>query len=85
MKLSKKEAMEYVINEKRGYVDELVKKIGEENFKTLALIGFIKQGKEKSNKDSWQATKSLEEFLKPYRKKLSIFDKIRYFINSKLV
>jgi len=82
--MTKKEAMEYVLRLQKGYVSDIVAAIGEENFKALSLLGFIKRGKEISNKDSWKATKSLEQFLKPYSEKISFFDKVRYYINSKI-
>jgi hypothetical protein len=82
--MTRKEAIEYLIKQKKGYINDIINVIGKENFNALSLLGFIKRGKEVNNKDSWQITKSAEEFLKPYNKKISFFDKIRYYLNSKL-
>ena len=82
--MTKKEAMEYVLNKQKGYINDIVSVIGDENFRALSLLGFIKRGKEINNKDSWKVTKSLEDFLRPYNEKNSFFDKVRYYINSKL-
>ena len=82
--MNQKDAMEYVLKQKRGYRKDLIDAIGEENFKTLSLLGFIKQGKEFNNKDSWTVAKSLKKFLLPYHQKVSLFDKVRYYINSKI-
>ncbi len=82
--MTKKEAMEYVLHLQKGYVSDIVSVIGEENFKALCLLGFIKRGKEINNKDSCKATKLLKQFLKPYNEKISFFDKVRYYINSKI-
>ena len=82
--MNQKDAMEYVLKQKRGYMQKQIDVIGKANFKTLSLLGFIKQGKEFNNKDSWTVTKSLERFLLPYHQKVSLFDKVRYYINSKI-
>jgi len=82
--MTKKEAMEYILYQQKGYVKDIVQAIGEENFKALCLLGFIKRGKEVNNKDSWKATKFLKQFLEPYNEKISFFDKVRYYINSKI-
>ncbi len=82
--MTKKESMEYIYKLKKGYVEDIISEIGEENFKSLTLLGFIKRGKEISNKDSWQTTNLLEKFISPYKKELSLFDKMRFFINKKI-
>ena len=71
--------MEYIFKNQKGYVSILIEKIGRENFKAMYLLNFIKVKKE-----NWKMTKNLENFMEPYFKKDSFFDKIRFYINSKL-
>jgi hypothetical protein len=82
--MTKREAMQYVYRSQNGYVEDIKQKIGQENFKALTLLGFVKRGKESSNRDSWKSTNSLEQFLKPYNTEVSFFDKIRFYLNNKI-
>lgn len=82
--MTKIETIKYIVEEEKGYLDELKLFIGEGNLKTLLQTGFIMRGKEYSNKDSWKATKFANDFVRVANKKISIFDKFRYFINSKI-
>ena len=73
------ETINYVVKNKNGYLNDLKHKICENNLK-----GFIIKGKEISNKDSWKVTEFAVDFVNNINKKISIFDKFRYFINSKI-
>ena len=42
------------------------------------------KGKEISNKDSWKVTEFAVDFVNNINKKISIFDRFRYFINNKI-
>ncbi len=78
------ETINYVVKNKNGYLNDLKYKIGENNLKALLQTGFIIRGKEISNKDSWKVTEFAVDFVNNINKKISIFDKFRYFINSKI-
>ncbi len=78
------ETINYVVKNKNGYLNDLKHKIGENNLKVLVQTGFIIKGKEISNKDSWKVTEFAVDFVNNINKKISIFDRFRYFINSKI-
>ncbi len=78
------ETINHVVKNKNGYLNDLKHKIGENNLKALLQTGFIIRGKEISNKDSWKVTEFAVDFVNNINKKISIFDRFRYFINSKI-
>jgi hypothetical protein len=95
--LKKIESINYIVQNKNGYLNDLKHKIGENNLKALIQTGFIIKGKEISNKDSWKVTKFALDFVNNInlltecnkqsiacKKEISIFDRFRYFINSKM-
>ena len=82
--VKKIETINHVVKNKNGYLNDLKHKIGENNLKALLQTGFIIRGKEISNKDSWKVTEFAVDFVNNINKKISIFDRFRYFINSKI-
>ena len=82
--MTKVQAINYIVSTQNGYLDELKDKIGNENLKALLLTGFIKRGKEASNKDSWKATSFAKRLSDSTNKKVSFFDRVRYTINKKM-
>lgn len=82
--MKKIESINYIIKNKNGYLNDLKHKIGENNLKVLVQTGFIIKGKEISNKDNWKVTKFALDFVNNINKEISIFDRFRYFINSKM-
>ena len=82
--MKKIESINYIIKNKNGYLNDLKHKIGENNLKALVQTGFIIKGKEISNKDSWKVTKFALDFVNNINKEISIFDRFRYFLNSKM-
>ena len=78
------ETINHVVKNKNGYLNDLKLKIGENNLKALLQTGFIMRGKEISNKDSWKVTEFAVDFVNNINKKISIFDRFKYFINSKI-
>ena len=82
--MKKIESINYIVQNKNGYLNDLKHKIGENNLKALIQTGFIIKGKEISNKDSWKVTKFALDFVNNINKEISIFDRFRYFINSKM-
>lgn len=82
--MTKVQSINYIVSTQHGYLDDLKKIIGNENLKALLLTGFIKRGKELSNKNSWKATSFAHKLSNSTNRKISFFDKIRYAINSKI-
>ena len=82
--MKKIESINYIVQNKNGYLNDLKHKIGENNLKALIQTGFIIKGKEISNKDSWKVTKFALDFVNNINKEISIFDRFRYFLNSKM-
>lgn len=82
--MTKVQSINYIVSTQNGYLDDLKKIIGNENLKALLLTGFIKRGKELSNKNSWKATSFAQKLSNSTKRKTSFFDKIRYAINSKI-
>ena len=82
--MKKIESINYIVQNKNGYLNDLKHKIGENNLKALVQTGFIIKGKEISNKDSWKVTKFALDFVNNINKEISIFDRFRYFLNSKM-
>lgn len=82
--MKKIESINYIVQNKNGYLNDLKHKIGENNLKALIQTGFIIKGKEISNKDSWKVTKFALDFVNNINKEISIFDRFRYFINIKM-
>ena len=83
-KMTKVQAINYIVSTQNGYLNELKDKIGSENLKALLLTGFIKRGKELSNKDSWKATSFAKRLSSSTDRKVSLFDRVRYAINKKI-
>ena len=82
--MTKMEAINYIVSSQNGYLDDLQHKIGSDNLTSLLLTGFLKRGKEISNKNSWKSTKLAQQFSFSENNKTSFFDKVRYFINDKI-
>ena len=82
--MTKIESINYIVSSKNGYLDELQGKIGNDNLTSLLLTGFLKRGKEVSNRDSWSSTILAQQFISTKNKEISFFDKVRYFINDKI-
>lgn len=82
--MTKVQAINYIVSTQNGYLDKLQEKIGSENLKALLLTGFIKRGKEASNKDSWKVTSFAKRLSKSTDRKVSLFDRVRYAINKKI-
>lgn len=83
--MNRQEAISYISINNNGYLSELIEAIGSSNVKALSLTGFISRGKEISNRDSWKATKLSKRLHNSLNPKVSFLDKVRYYINSKII
>lgn len=82
--MTKSESINYIVSSQNGYLDDLQNIIGNDNLTALLLTGFLKRGKEISNKDSWKATNLAQQFSSSINTKVSFVDKVRYFINDRI-
>ncbi len=84
-KLSRKEALKYLYDYKKGYLEELKKYIDDKLLLGFELTGVIKRGQEIDNKNSWQITKEGERiYHNIYKKRLkpSLLTQLQYFTNN---
>ncbi len=82
--LSRKEALKYLYEHKRGFLDELEKYLDEKLLLGFELTGIIRRGQEINNKNSWQLTQEGERvYSNLYKKRLkpSLLTQLQYFTN----
>lgn len=84
--ISRKEAISYICQNKKGTIKDLTKNIGAKNVKALELTGFIQRGQEKLSKDdSWAITSVARNVIHESNKSQTFMDKIHDFINYSLM